>query len=134
MQVNGERMAAALAGDDSACATDLADFLVGRGLPFREAHHIVGKMIAYCRREGLRLKELNAGRRAAFHSALAEDVSAILDPLQVVEARRSRGGTATAAVREQLRLAEAALEVEWHKGEGQGEGQGDGSPVPPGEE
>ena len=130
MQVNGERMAAALAGDDSACATDLAVFLVGRGLPFREAHHIVGKMIAYCRREGLRLKELNAGRRAAFHSALAEDVSAILDPLQVVEARRSRGGTATAAVREQLRLAEAALEVEWHKGEG----QGDGSPVPPGDE
>ncbi len=109
MEINRGRMAEAVA-DDSMCATELADYLARRGAPFREAHHIVGAMIAHCRREGLRLKELDAAERRRFHPALGEEIHALLDPRQVVEAKSSRGGTAAAAVAAQLRLAEQLLE------------------------
>ncbi len=91
--------------DDYLCATDLADYLVKNGLTFREAHHIVGSLIAYCRKEKKRLRQLASEIRGRFHPALAEEISSLLDPVKVVEARRSRGGTAPSAVKEQLRLA-----------------------------
>jgi len=91
--------------DDYLCATDLADYLVKKGLSFRDAHHAVGNLIAHCRREQKRLRELNPEARGRFHPALAEDISFLLDPVKVVEARRSRGGTAPSAVSEQLKLA-----------------------------
>ena len=91
--------------DDYLCATDLADFLVKNGLSFREAHHVVGGLIAYCRKEEKRLRELDPDTRGRFHSALAGEISPLLDPVKVVEARRSRGGTAPSAVKSQLELA-----------------------------
>ncbi len=91
--------------DDYLCATDLADYLVKKGLTFRESHHLVGSLIAYCREEKKRLRELTSETRAQFHPALAEEISSLLDPVKVVEARRSRGGTAPSAVQEQLKLA-----------------------------
>jgi len=91
--------------DDYLCATDLADHLVKKGLSFRDAHHVVGSLIAYCRKEEKRLRELDSETRSRFHPALAEEISALLDPVKVVEARNSRGGTAPSAVREQLKLA-----------------------------
>jgi len=91
--------------DDYLCATDLADHLVKKGLSFRDAHHVVGSLIAYCRKEEKRLRELDPETRGRFHPALAEEISALLDPVKVVEARNSRGGTAPSAVREQLKLA-----------------------------
>ncbi len=91
--------------DDYLCATDLADYLVKNGLSFRDAHHVVGNLIAYCRKEEKRLRELDPDTRGRFHPALAGEISFLLDPAQVVEARRSRGGTAPSAVREQMKLA-----------------------------
>ncbi|MEW5785995.1 MAG: argininosuccinate lyase [Bacillota bacterium] len=108
MRVDQGRMAEALK-DDYACATDLADYLVRQGLAFREAHRLVGAMIAYGRQEGLRLKELTVEQRRRFHPALSEEIAPILDPVRVVQARGSRGGTASGAVQDQLRLAEEAL-------------------------
>ncbi len=91
--------------DDYLCATDLADYLVKNGLSFRDAHHVVGNLIAYCRKEEKRLRELDPDTRGRFHPALSGEISFLLDPAQVVEARRSRGGTAPSAVREQMKLA-----------------------------
>jgi len=100
-----QKRLAQIVDDDYLCATDLADYLVRHDLPFREAHHIIGEMIAFCRRESKRLRELDTETRRRFHPALAEDISYLLDPSKVVEARSSRGGTAPTAVREQLGLA-----------------------------
>ncbi len=108
ISVNRSRLADAV-DDDNLCATDLADYLVRHGSTFRDSHHIIGKMIAYCLREGLRLRELDSDCRRRFHPDLAADVSTLLDPGKVVAARSSRGGTAPAAVKEQLKLAKQLL-------------------------
>jgi len=105
------RLAAAV-DDDYLCATDLADYLVRHGVPFRDSHHIVGKMIAFCKKEGIRLRELDSEKRSRFHQTLSEDISALLDPVKVVEARISRGGTAPQTVREQLQLARKELDLQ----------------------
>ena len=108
MRVNRGRMAESVE-DDYMCATDLADYLAGEGVAFREAHQIVGKMILHCRRKGVRLKELDAARRRRFHPSLGAEIAFLLDPVRVVERRNSRGGTSSGAVGEQLKLARAAL-------------------------
>ena len=102
------RLAAAV-DDDYLCATDLADYLVRKGLSFRDAHHVVGEMIAHCRQKNIRLRELDSEARRCHHPALAEDISALLDPEKVVEARCSQGGTAPVAVKDQLELARRLL-------------------------
>jgi len=111
MSVCRERLLEAV-DDDYLCATDLADYLVRRGAAFREAHHTVGELIAYCRREKKRLKELTPAARGEFHPALAENIKALLDPVKVVEARKGRGGTAPAAVQDQLHKARVVLRAD----------------------
>jgi len=108
MEVNRGRLEAAV-DDDYLCATDLADHLVREGVSFREAHHGVGSMIAFCREKGIRLKELEPREREQFHQALGQEISFLLDPHQVVKARKSRGGTAPEAVREQIKKAREKL-------------------------
>ncbi len=108
VNINRSRLAAAV-DDDYLCATDLADFLVRRGVAFRDSHHIVGKMIAFCGEKGIRLRELDSAARTSFHPAFTEDISDLLDPAAVVKARISRGGTAPSAVTEQLKLARKEL-------------------------
>ncbi len=108
MTIDRYRLAAAV-DDDYLCATDLADYLVRSGVAFRDSHHIIGKMIAFCRDGGIRLREMDSEGRGRFHPALAEDISALLCPARVVEARTSRGGTAPSAVKEQIRLARKNL-------------------------
>lgn len=109
LNVNKQRLAEAV-DDDYLCATDLADYLVRQGVAFRDSHHIVGKMIARCREENIRLREMEPVARSSFHPALGKDISDLLHPLKVVEARASRGGTSTAAVKEQLKLARRSIE------------------------
>jgi len=96
--------------DDYLCATDLADYLVRKGLPFREAHHIVGKMIGDSHQEKIRLKDMPPEKRAKYHAALAGDIGQLLSPQRVVEARNSHGGTATMAVKDQLEKARLLLQ------------------------
>ena len=108
MLINSERLKQAI-DDDYLCATDLADHLVKNKATFRDSHHIVGKMIAHSRDTGVRLRELTAEERSKFHPALAADISSLLDPVRVVEAGLSRGGTAPEAVKKQLEIARQDL-------------------------
>ncbi len=108
MSINKTRLQKAV-DDDYLCATDLADFLVRQGLSFRDSHHVVGEMIALCGQQGIRLRELTPLKRSEFHPALAGEISFLLDPVKVVEARRSRGGTAPSAVLEQMKIARGLL-------------------------
>jgi argininosuccinate lyase len=102
-----DRMAAAL--DDAMLATDLADELVRAGVPFREAHGLVGKIVRRAEELHVPLREVPAGEIALIHGALAERYSELFDMQRSVEARGVVGGTATAAIAEQLEAAERAL-------------------------
>lgn len=108
MSINRASMEAAV-DDDYLCATDLADYLVRKQVAFRDAHHIVGKIIAYCHEKNIRLRELDKKTRSQFHPSLADNIDTLLDPAKVIEARKSRGGTAPEAVKKQLQLAYETL-------------------------
>lgn len=110
--VNEERMSSAVKNDFSN-ATDLADYLVKKGFPFREAHRVVGQMVAYCEEEGILLCDLGVKGCRRFHDAFEKDVEEVLDPLRVVSARRARGGTAPQAVEFQFKKAEEALKLKF---------------------
>jgi argininosuccinate lyase len=107
LQINSDRMAAAL--DDGLLATDLADYLVRRGVPFRESHGLVGQAVR--RAEGLNvsLRELSLDDYQAIHHAFTEDVYETLDFGGSVAARNTKGGTAPEAVRAQIAQAKAVI-------------------------
>jgi argininosuccinate lyase len=99
-----ERMAAA-AADGLLLATDLADLLVERGVPFRRAHEIVGGLVRHCLQTGTGLRDLDKAtlRRASIH--LTPALVRGLTPGRSVARRRVVGGTAPAEVRRQLARA-----------------------------
>jgi argininosuccinate lyase len=105
--VHPERMQAAL--DVGMLATDLADYLVEKGVPFREAHHLVGQIVqqAAASRRGLDALSLNEFQ--AFHPAFESDVHQVFDPLRSLSRRSAIGGTAPQAVRAQLDQAKNLL-------------------------
>lgn len=74
-------------------ATDLADYLVGKGLPFRTAHAVVGKLVKYCLDNRKRLEDLSLEEFQAGSSLIGEDVYQILKIENVVQVRNSAGGT-----------------------------------------
>jgi argininosuccinate lyase len=105
---NRERMrAAALQG--YATATDLADYLVRKGIPFRDAHEIVGKAVALGIREGRDLSELSLEALRQFSPRIAEDVFSVLTLEGSVAARDHIGGTAPAQVRAAIAWARERL-------------------------
>ena len=104
-----QRMALALEGDFSG-VTDLADALAGGGMPFREAHAVVGRLVRHCLEAGLQPADLTATDLAALHPGLTTELVARCAPDAVVAARRSPGGTAPVRVAEQLDLARRRLE------------------------
>ena len=107
MQVNAAHMAAAW--DDSLLATDLADYLVRKGLPFRQSHHLVGLAVRRSERLAVSLKDLPLVDYQAIHSAFSEDLYETLDFQRSVEARDTQGGTAPVVVRAQIEKAKQLL-------------------------
>lgn len=99
-----EKMSLALQGDFSN-ATDLADDLVLKGLPFREAHEVVGKVVNFCLQNHLALEKLNLKQLNEFSSLFDQTSVAKLPHLAVLKARTSEGGTGPTAVLEQLKKA-----------------------------
>ncbi|GAB4438553.1 MAG: argininosuccinate lyase [Chloroflexi bacterium OHK40] len=95
-----ERMAAAL--DDSMLATDLADELVRRGVPFREAHGKVGRLVRRAMELHLPLRQLPIAEYQAVQPDLGHEVYALFDPARSVARKDSLGGTAPQRVREQV--------------------------------
>lgn len=95
--------------EDFSNATDVADYLAARGVPFREAYNIVGKVVKTSLANGKLLKDLTTEEWQALHPAFREDIYEAIAPKQVVAARNSYGGTGFAQVRENLSLAKAEL-------------------------
>ena len=83
-------------------ATDLADYLVGKGMPFRAAYKIAGQLVAHCIREGLTLETLPIAVYKEYSDLIDEDVYDAVDLLNCVRRRTSEGGTAPDSVRAQV--------------------------------
>ena len=103
-----ERLERAVASDFSN-ATDVADYLVARGVPFREAYQMVGAVVKRCLQDGVLLLDLSLEQWKTFHPAFEADLFEALQPRQVVAARVSEGGTGFVRVDEQLALWEQRL-------------------------
>ena len=103
-----ERLERAVASDFSN-ATDVADYLVARGVPFREAYQMVGAVVKRCLQDGVLLLDLTLEQWKTFHPAFEADLFEALQPRQVVAARVSEGGTSFVRVDEQLALWEQRL-------------------------
>jgi argininosuccinate lyase len=84
-------------------ATDLAEYLVRKGVPFREAHEITGKVVLYCITHKKSVRSLDLKELKSFSPFIAKDVYPCLDPSRSVKSRRSFGGTAPCEVRRQIR-------------------------------
>jgi argininosuccinate lyase len=106
---NRERMAAA-AADELLAATDVADLLVRRGLPFREAHAIVASLVRRAVERGATLSELTKEELAELAPQLGGGLVEVLEEGAWIESKASEGGTALARVREQLERARGALD------------------------
>lgn len=89
---------AELAPQGFSLATDVADWLVRQGVPFREAHEISGALVAHCEREGLELHEPSDADYAAIDSRLTGEVRAVLTVEGSIASRSGAGGTAAVAV------------------------------------
>ena len=110
MSVNAERMRAA-AEDGFMLATDIADYLVGKGMPFREAHGVVARLSQYAIDNSLRLRDMPLADYRRFSSLFDEDVFAISAEASVA-ARDVPGGTAFGRVRDAIACAKAELEAD----------------------
>ncbi|MGZ8340780.1 MAG: argininosuccinate lyase [Telluria sp.] len=104
-----DRMRAAL-GEGFATATDLADDLVRKGLPFRDAHEVVARAVRSAEEAGRDLAGLSTAQLRAFSPLIGDDVHAVLTPEGSVASRRHVGGTAPEAVRAAIARARKKLE------------------------
>jgi argininosuccinate lyase len=92
-------------------ATDLADYIVKKGLAFRDAHEIVGKTVAYAIREGIDLAEIPLDKLSEFSPLIEDDVFKVLTLEGSVNARNHFGGTAPNQVLESIKTARSNLEI-----------------------
>ena len=111
MRVNEERMRQGSLGGFMA-ATDLADYLVGKGVPFRHAHEIVGELVLACEKEGRTLQSLTAQDLRAHSDYFGEDALESVDIDAVVSKRITEGGTGHSAVEVQLEKAETLYDLD----------------------
>ncbi|GHU63062.1 argininosuccinate lyase [Clostridia bacterium] len=108
MKVNEEAMLAA-AAKGFMNATDAADYLVSKGVPFRRAHEIIGKLVAYCIEKSLMLEEMDDELLGQIAPEFGADFREKISLKACMDAKDSEGGTAEERVKEQLAAAEAEL-------------------------
>ena len=108
MTVNADAMLAQ-AGKGFTAATDVADYLAKKGMPFRDAHRVVGELVLYCEQHGKGLEGLTPAEFKAASDLFEDDIAQDLDPVGIANARNTYGGTGHAAVEAQLAEAKAAL-------------------------
>jgi argininosuccinate lyase len=106
MIVNKERMFASI--DSSMLATDLADYLVRKGMPFRQAHAVAGKAIRASAEKGLSLDQLSLGEWSAL-GPFEADVYQVFDAMKSVQKRNAIGGTSPQSVKIQIQIARSFL-------------------------
>ncbi|MGI8784042.1 MAG: argininosuccinate lyase [Acidobacteriota bacterium] len=101
VQLRGEVMALA-ASDEGLMATDLAEYLVSKGLPFRQAHRVVGEVVRHCREQDCSCREFSEAQWKQFSELFASDVVEWIDPRRSVETKRSSGSTGRHLVEQRL--------------------------------
>ncbi|WP_297473138.1 argininosuccinate lyase [Persephonella sp.] len=92
-----------------ALATDLANYLVRKGMPFRQAHHVVGQIVGYLTQQNREFESITLDELKKFSDLFDEDALNILNPYYVADARKSYGGTAKERILDQIRYWEEKL-------------------------
>ncbi|MBY6035193.1 argininosuccinate lyase [Fictibacillus nanhaiensis] len=110
LKVNEERMQEAV-NKDFSNATELADYLAKKGVPFREAHELVGQIVLHCIHNGCFLLDVSLDEYKQWCSLIENDLFKVLSPKHAVERRNSEGGTGFQAVRNQLEAAQSLLAI-----------------------
>ncbi len=104
MKIKSDNMRRAVE-EDFSNATDLADYLVKKNLPFRQAHEISGKIVHYCIERGIYLKDLSTADFKNFSDKFADDIHEAIKPETCVNNRNSLGGTSAEQVKLQIEFA-----------------------------
>jgi argininosuccinate lyase len=107
LRLHPERMAAQL--EPGLLATDLADYLVKRGVPFRQAHSTVGQVVQLAEAKGVSLAELSVAELQSVSGKFEADVEGVFEVTEALSNRAAAGGTAPEALRRQLQAAQSAL-------------------------
>jgi len=108
LQVNSDKMQAALG--EELLATDLADYLVKKGMPFRSAHHVVGKVVQIASNDSIPISQISLETLCELSDLFAEDVDNVFDFQAAVARRQASGGTAPDAVKEQIKMAKMLID------------------------
>lgn len=108
MQIKPDNMMAQ-AKKGHLAATDVADYLAKKGLPFRHAHEVVGHLVLLCEQRGCNLDDLSLEDFKAASPLFEEDITSALDLESIVKARTTEGGTGNSVVRQQLDQAKTVL-------------------------
>ncbi len=108
MKVRESCMAEAVKNDFSN-ATDMADYLVKKGLPFRQAHEVVGKCVAYCLEQGKWLMDLSLAEFKQFSDLFDDDIVDAIKVETCVDARNAFGGTSSTQVKQEVTTARTVL-------------------------
>lgn len=111
MQVNKAKMQQSIENDFSN-ATELADYLAEKGLPFREAHEIVGKLVLDSIKHGKNIQDWDLEELQVYHPLIEEDIYIYLRPETAVQRRNSLGGTGFEQVKYQIEQAKKELKGE----------------------
>ena len=90
-------------------ATDLADYLVEKGIAFRKAHEIVGKIVAHAEKKKVQIFELEISELRRFSKIINEDVTNYLNPQKTILSRKQVGGTAPSQVKKEIKIAKKEL-------------------------
>jgi argininosuccinate lyase len=110
LEFRTQRLAQAVT-EDFSNATDVADYLAAKGVPFREAYHLVGKVVKTCIAAGKLLPDLQLEEWQKLHPAFAADIYQAISPRQVVAARNSYGGTGFEQVKQAIAIARDQVKV-----------------------
>ena len=95
--------------EDFSNATDLADYLVAKNVPFREAYQIIGRIVKFCASQKILFKDLSLTDFKSFHKSFEQDIFISITPTNVVKSRNSLGGTGFIQVEAELRKWELKL-------------------------
>ena len=109
LTIHVERMQAAI--DPAMLATDLADYLVRKGLPFRQAHTLTGQAVQRAALQGKALNQLSLAEFQSIDKHFEEDVFRLFEPRSSVARRNALGGTAPEAVRKQIKQARRKMQM-----------------------
>jgi len=114
IKVNRERLLESIDGS-FICATDLADYLVGKGIAFRDAHYIVGRIVRYAISKGKKLREISIREMKRFSESIEEDVYEWIKPETSILKKNRDGGTSVDGVRSQIREGRNFLRMYFKK-------------------